>query len=258
MKNLSNNHEEAPNAGWVEDNAKQGAEQNYQEQVCDSLTSEDKQTSYGKFATPEALLNAYNSLEVQFTKRSQELKRLERENLQLKEEQAKLLGEVTTEDCQGCGAEDETGIVTTKQTEEDEVSFESGVGDEQIASEVSDFLSKNPMASQFAVEIAKKTGEIISENQSIDKNLLERAYIAVLQDSLLAEQNKINDDYVYSMAKNSDYVREKIIRDYLGSYMANNSTALLSGGGNSVVLPPKKPKDIREAGALAVGVIKRV
>ena len=75
---------------------------------------------------------------------------------------------------------------------------------------------------------------------------------------IFVEQNKINDDYVYSMAKNSDYVREKIIRDYLGSYLADNSTALLSGKGSSVVMPPKKPKDIREAGALAVGVIKRV
>ncbi len=258
MKKLSNNHQEAPNAGWVENNVNEGVEQGNQEQVCDLLTSENTQTSYGKFATPEALLNAYNSLEVQFTKRSQELKRLERENLQLKEEQAKLLGEVTTSDCQSRGAEDETGIATTKQAEKEVASFESGVGDEEIAKEVSDFLSKNPMACEFAVEIAKKTGEIIQEEQSIDKSLLEKAYIAVLQDCLLAEKNKINDDFVYSMAKQSDYVREKIIRDYLGSFTANNHTSLLSGGGSSVIMPPKKPKDIREAGALAVGVIKRI
>jgi hypothetical protein len=63
--------------------------------------------SFGKFNSAEALLKAYNGLEAEFTKRSQELKRLERELEKAKAEQAEdekiEVGVVTSEP-----AEDET------------------------------------------------------------------------------------------------------------------------------------------------------
>lgn len=52
-------------------------ENNEQVTVCTAEGDNAEVTSYGKFKTAEELLNAYNSLESEFTRRSQRLKELE-------------------------------------------------------------------------------------------------------------------------------------------------------------------------------------
>lgn len=212
--------------------------------------------SLGKFNSVQALLSAYNNLEGEFTKRSQQLKSLERENLSLKQEQTKSSGGLATMDCQSFGADDETGIATKEATENSASSL-TGNSENHTASEVSNFLKNNPSAVNYAEEIAQKTSELIKDNQNIDANLLSRAYVEVLRDLLTAEKSKVTDDFIYSKASESLQVRQKIIRDYLSDLAGNKSASLLSVSGSSVVMPPKKPATISEAGAMATKVLKQ-
>ena len=170
------------------------AKQNEKEQSLDKkqLNSSDEfegtdGDSFGKFNSAEALLNAYKGLEVEFTKRSQELKRLERELQQLKAEQAedkKIEGEKVTSEF----VEDETGIAMEEQPIA-AASAECDYPEEEVCNAVARFLNKNPAASKYAEEIALKA----SERKELEEGFLERAYIAVLEDMITAEQKKIND-----------------------------------------------------------------
>ena len=207
--------------------------------------------SFGKFTSAKALLNAYTGLEAEFTKRSQELRRLEKENSMLKEEQAKTNEENNLSAVASEPVQDETGSAGVEQSQ----NFASESSDEQddIAREVNLFLERNPGAGKYAKEIALKT----YERGEVDAGFLERAYIEVLQDELVAEQGKINDDFIYSRASENPLIKEKIIRDYLGGLTSSKGVTLLSQGGQTVIMPPKKPTSISEAGEMASKVLVR-
>lgn len=215
-----------------------------------SFTGAEEKDSFGKFETADALLSAYNNLEVQFTKRCQELKRLEKEYNQLKSEQASLVQNTLNREVASEPVQDETGSAVGEQSREN--ASEEPL-DNDIALAVSRFLSKNPEASKYAEEIALKT----SMRGDIDDGFLERAYISVLQDRILAEQSKLNDDFIYSRAKETPAIKEKIIRDYLNGIISSKASVLLAENGQSVIMPPKKPLSISEAGAMAVDVLKK-
>ena len=214
--------------------------------------------SFGKFNSAEALLKAYNGLEAEFTKRSQELKRLERELEKVKAEKAedeRVEGGMATSE----PAKDETGIVREEKpitAASAEADYNEEICDEdEVSNAVARFLSQNPSAGKYAEEIALKA----SERKELEEGFLERAYIAVLEDLIAAERDKINDDFIYSRAADSSVVKQKIIRDYLNGIMASRGAKLLSyagESGQSVVIPPRKPLSISEAGALAVEALK--
>ena len=55
----------------------QGEEQTIETEIAKEEEQENQAVSYGKFKNANALLNAYNSLQVEFTKRCQRIKELE-------------------------------------------------------------------------------------------------------------------------------------------------------------------------------------
>lgn len=231
-------------------------EQEEQKEVTVEQSQENEGDSFGKFKSAKALLDAYTNLEIEFTKRSQELKRLEKENEGLKAEQAR--SKDNTENKEEISViasepvEYETGTAVVEQPD-GQASAKSEEGDEDIAQAVTAFLSKNPEAGQYAEEIALKT----SERGEISEGFLERAYIGVLQDQVRKEQSKINDEFVYTYASETPAVREKIIRDYLNGILASKSVSLLSSGGQSVIMPPKKPLTISQAGEMASEILRK-
>ena len=212
--------------------------------------AENNADSFGKFKSASALLNAYNNLEAQFTKRSQELKRLEKEIGELKAEQASKVENVAKVKADTVIAEDETGTGETAQFNQ-LASCESE--DETIAREVSNFLQRNPSASKYAKAIALKT----SQRGEVENGFLERAFIEVLQDEIENERNKITDDFIYSKVTNSPLIKERIVRDYLSGIIQSKGATLLSSGGESVIMPPKKPLTITQAGEMATEVLRK-
>ena len=245
MNNISNNQCETTKNEQIE------AEEGLPEEQSLKVDNKD---SYGKFNSADALLSAYNNLEAQFTKRSQELKKLQKEYDQLKSEQAQPTEkkEVLIWESASKPVQDETGSAVVEQPC-DSASDLAESSEENIAKEVALFLSRNPEASNFAEEIAQKT----SLRGEVEEGFLERAYIAVLQDQIKAEQNKINDEFIYSRASETPAVKEKIIRDYLGGLTSSKGVTLLSQGGQTVIMPPKKPTSIYEAGEMATEIIRK-
>lgn len=247
MDNMSNT-DSVENAGGL----KSESEAKSLEQAENASTGANA-VSYGKFSGAEELLKAYNNLEVQFTKRSQELKRLERENNSLREEQAALRGRSSDSEvrAESHAIQDETVSVAKERTEKS-ASMRDITGDD-VAEEVAKFLKTHPDACDYAEEIAQKT----TESDDIGEGFLEKAYIAVLKDKLSAEREKYSDDYIYEKAAFSPEIREKLIRDYLSEVSAGKPIKLMSDSGSSVVMPPKKPQNIDDAGKMAVKVLRK-
>lgn len=200
--------------------------------------------SFGKFDSLQALLNAYNNLEAQFTKRSQELKSLERENESLKREQA----ELTRAESQT--VQDETGSAAGERTNNCASLGKAQEGD--IAAEVKVFLQNNPEAAEYAEELVSYA-ECLTPNAGF----LDRAYVKLLKNALKREREKITDDFIYSSACAAPNVKEKIIRDYLSNLSSKTCAKLICADGESLITPPEKPKTLEEAGYMATSFLKR-
>lgn len=62
------------------------------------------------------------------------------------------------------------------------------------------------------------------------------------------------DETLYRAVMNNGSVRARVLADYLESL---RGVPLMGGTGKSVSAPPLRPKTIAEAGALALGYLKR-
>lgn len=222
------------------------------------------EVSYGQFASGEELFKAYKSLQSQFTRRSQRLRELERENQSLKEQ---ALNGAGGED-NSCGSCYEQG---GKPTEEkcEAVQNETGSGasdggetscgaslseEEEIAERVEKFLRYNPRAASYAAEIAAEAADA----GDAEDGFLERAFISALLKQIdLGKRRDESDDYIFERASRSPAVKERLIREYLGEIIKNPSVTLISRSGLTATTPPLKPKDIEEAGRMAAAVLKR-
>lgn len=209
-----------------------------------AITAAADAPSVGKFADAEALLKAYNELESEFTKRSQRLKELERENAELRREQSEDRAESEA-------VHDETGSAAEERAIGDSLwNGENGI----FVDEVERFLKNNPEAREYADEIVEKA-ELAGEPES---GFLDRAYVCVLKDTLRRERKKINDDFILEKAKNIKAVRDEIIRGYLAElYSAKGERLLAGSSGETAIAPPIRPSSIAEAGKMAVSVLKK-
>ncbi|MBQ7407814.1 MAG: hypothetical protein IJW13_00855 [Clostridia bacterium] len=232
---------------------KNAAEQTFTSEQAKGINNEVANASFGKFESGEALLNAYNSLEAEFTKRSQQLRQLQRENEELKEQATSVNRKCEFDP----GAESHAVQYETesaaKERAGDDASLSDVKGDEFIAAEVANFLRENPEAASLAEEIALKSSEL----GNVERGFLQRAYTAVLRDILHAEQAKVNDEFIYQKALSTPAVKEKLIRDYLAEVAKGKKVTLISQVGESALTPPKKPHTILEAGEMAAKVLKK-
>ena len=169
----------------------------------------------GRFKDAKGLLDAYNSLQSEFTRRCQRVKELERELEKIKSsEQA----------------------VTTSEK------FSKG-------EECKGFLSKFPEAREHIESLYT-----IAENKGDESyGRLERALITKLKDELTSQYNYFtSNDYLTSALMENNQVKEKVIRDYLDTiYATKSKIPLISGDGKACITPPSNPKNLQEAGKIA-------
>lgn len=172
------------------------------EKTSEAPVSSDKsaEESYGKFKTKEGLLEAYGSLEAEFTRRSQKLKELE--------------SEIKKRDSE---------VMWVKK--------------------VKDFTDKYPIASSLADEITT----YIEKNEGLikDENCLEKALLSVL-----AEKNFTKPDHKESGKNISAEEADDSASDVLAPPVA-------PGGGEIPVVRPIRPKNIRDAGEMAIKILKQ-
>ncbi len=180
--------------------------------AADILSGDDfKSISLEKFKDVTALIKAYNSLEAEFTKRSQRLRKLEGEYEALK-------AEAETKDNSSVYATTPYAEVTAKE-----------------------FLEKYPCAEPYVKEIESARG--LSPETS-----WESACIAVLAEALKKQADSAGSGITPDTIDSA--IKDGIIRQFLAETSGANPKELL-GGGEIVVTPPIKPKDLKEAKLLA-------
>lgn len=183
-----------------------------EEEKTETLTAEsdkEREVSYGKFKSAEELLKAYNSLQSEFTKRSQKLKEYETKNAET----------------------------------------------EKLEGQVAEFVEKYPIAEKFADEIATELANAQKDGGPAEK--LEGALIKILSGKIRTAEQMAEDEEVINRVLNAEKNREKIIEGYLEKVKSNEVPKVLPKGGAIPVAAPVRPKNIREAGMLALKIIEQ-
>lgn len=180
----------------------------------------EEEDSFGKFKTKEALIEAYNKLEAEFTKRCQLIKELEKE------------------------------VQAFKENERLKISPVPLYKRDNWREELEKFRTEFPIAERFGKEI----GYIITNNAelAVSPNCLERALLNVLIDNFATVDEIIGSDDFYEVyIAGNDDIKNKIINGYLEKLESERMPATIGAGGETPLSPAKKPKNLFEAGVLA-------
>ncbi|MFA6860321.1 MAG: hypothetical protein WCR30_02935 [Clostridia bacterium] len=192
--------------------------------------SSSKDSSYGKFQTAEALVNAYNNLQSEFTKKCQKLSEMEK----IKSDNA-MEKEIKNS---------ENDIPKAPQFEKEEWN-----------TKVASFLSKNNDAKNYASQISE---EIMKNPQKYsDENCLENAWATVASKNFVSAENlgkdeKFLNDYVYS----SDEVKQKVLGVFLKEIEENKPPNLISSlsKGATSFASQTSAKTLQEAKAIVTNM----
>lgn len=201
--------------------------------------NDQKTASIGKFEDSNELLKAYNNLEAEFTRKSQLLKELTKQN-----EEKKLKD-----------SEDEVNINNKEITTDKESNDDLPIYERQEWKEyLNKFLEENPLAKKYAKELAQTIVEDAALSK--DKRCLEVALSRVLSSKLTNPVDILSDDKIREYVLSDTLIKDKIIGEYIESLSSNSAPRTISKGGEITATPPKKIKTIEEAGAMAAEIIK--
>ena len=178
-----------------------------------SCQNESTSGSLGKFKDAESLLEAYNNLQAEFTRKCQKLSEVSKE------------------------LEDKN---STSQN------IEPVYKSENWQTEVNDFLVKNTGAQKYSGDIAN---EILNDkNLSMSPNALELAWARVMQknyvepDSLAYDQNFLNEKIL-----NRDEIKTQVLEEYFKNLQKQKIPPVISGSGEVAVAVSKAPQNMAEA-----------
>lgn len=179
------------------------------------VEGEKESLSLGKFSSVSDLLNAYNSLQSEFTRRSQKIKELVRENESLKNSEKPIKASEKLD-----GREGKTA-----------------------------FAKRYPEA----VEILPSLYESAANRGDEAEGFLERAYVKYLKDKMNSQNEYYkSSEYIIKTARENQAVKDGIIREYLGSVSGSKpKIGQYLGNGDGIILPPSRPTTIEEASNLA-------
>ncbi len=216
------------------------------------LPQEDS-TVAGKFKDVNALVRAYESLQAEFTRRSQRLKELEklaenpkmgtgaaensgaeklRKNAESRREKAKAFDEFVLDVNRAHG-----------QTGPD------GDGESPAATEAknADENAKETVNGQVRIETMEELGEKKAEREGVDE--LKSAHPSVAGNVPSAED-------LYLQVCRDEAVRLRIIGEYLTS-VGRSAPPITAAGGGTFVSPPRKAKNIGDAAMMALQYLKK-
>lgn len=177
-------------------------------------------SSTKKFKSVEALENAYENLEKEFTKKCQMLNKLLSEN------------------------KDENSLPQYQK--------------EDWLTKVSTFIENNNHAKDFLNDIAKALVE--DENLAKKEDALELAYSKVLKDNFKTKEELASDDnFLNDYIFNNEEIKNKIIENYLNDVQNNKTVPLMinRNGSLSVSSPRFIPKNLKEAGRYAENILRK-
>ena len=168
----------------------------------------------GKFKDAKSLLEAYNSLESEFTRKCQKLAELQKEN----ENYSKKITEFNLENDKYASVDD---FVSGKS---DMDRYKQDITEISNLDEVKNLPNKYQVAYIIAKQSESKSAKMLNDPEFLDKQV-----------------------------ENNTKIKDKIIFDYLSKLNNSQlSPSVMSGNSTSVFFSPQveKPKTIREAGEL--------
>ncbi len=196
----------------------QTGEEEYKEGA--SVPPVDASAVLGKFRSVDALARAYESLQAEFTRRSQRLRALEKEVENFKEGS-------------GSGAEKLRRLATARRAEEKE--FDAFVAE-----------MEKPTDGEQKPEVALEEGSIEGEAPQ------ERGEMPTVGSG----REEPSDSELFAKAFDNEAVRLKIVGEYLSS-LGKSGVPLTSGGVGVLTTPTQKAKTVGEAGDMALLYFKK-
>ncbi|MBQ8309066.1 MAG: hypothetical protein IJX96_04455 [Clostridia bacterium] len=205
------------------------------EQIAEAKEKEnDGSAVLGKFKSVDALARAYESLQSEFTRRSQRLKELERE----------------AENFSGANAQrteksgDKTGVEKRR---------ERAAWKRAEERKFDDFVSELERANACAPSETEKPVECAQ--QTTDTPVVTEGGLQEVSHSDVIPSVALCGDALYELASRDEEVRLKIIGEYLSS-LGKSGAPLMKGGSGALTTPPLKPRSIGEAGSMALRFFK--
>ena len=196
-----------------------------------------------KFKDVNALLKAYESLQAEFTRRSQRLKELERlaDNQDGKEEN-----------------ETDSGVEKLRKNalkkREERKAFNRFVTETEEAS-IANLPEIRPAEQEefsadegYTQEVFKSKFDVEEEEKEDDNKLRGE------KGKPVEKASDVSFEELYSKVQENEELRLKIIGEYLRS--VGKSLPPLTVGGRTAVTPPLKPLDIKDAGQMALRYFK--
>ena len=186
--------------------------------VNEGSTGSSEGSPLGKFKDSESLLNAYNELQSEFTRKCQKLSETE-----------KKLQETNTNQVSG----DENSV------SQDEFAWNNNV---------SEFLQSHKNAESLVEEITEEIMKNTDLKNSPDG--LEKAYIKVIENKYtphgeLAKNQEFLEKYIYT----NDEIKNKIINEYVSSLQAQRNPVNVNNSGyNGGVAVSRNFGSLEEAG----------
>ena len=182
---------------------------------------ESGSTDLGKFKDVNALMQAYKSLQAEFTRRSQRLKKCE-EELENRGHAAR--SEAADGDVVACGAD-----APCEAEKRPSSAVEEGVENDDGGT----------AAATSACADGKEYSMAVVENGNDAGGFADKRETPSLYEQVMADES----------------VRLKIVGDYLSS-IGKGGAPLVKGGGGVLATPPKKPSNISEAGNMALAYLR--
>lgn len=169
----------------------------------DSAVSEvGSHDTFGKFKSAEKLLEAYNNLQSEFTKKCQLLSQLQKDKME-KENQVE--------------AESANNSADTN----------SSNNDEEI-SKLNSFLDANADAKSFEEEIKEKLNSSSSDPYQV-------AWARVVLEHLTSSNQKVSDPIVNKYVLSDSQVRNQVIQDYISDLATHKPPYVISSQGGERV-----------------------
>ena len=200
-------------------------------------------TVLGKFKDVDALVNAYSSLQAEFTRRSQRLKELERR---------------TGERCADKGDTHSGRTVAVEKLRKNAVSareegkkFSSFVAElEQVGAQPAEEPSlPDSDQPQYTDSVADNTDVVNTEGTT---SVLNTGHASVATSQEVAV---LSAEQLFEEVSRNEEVRLKVIGEYLAS-LKKSGAPLMTGGVSTLAAPPLKAKSVKEAGNMALRFFK--
>ena len=180
----------------------------------------------GKFKNAETLLDAYNELQSEFTRKCQKLSEAEKK---LQEKESETLPE--------------------KVDEEKNIEFAWNT-------KVNEFLQSHKNASDFANEI---TEEIMNDEEiKNSEDGLEKAYVRVLEKNFKSAEDFAKDEeFLENFIYKNDLIKNKIIKEYVDSLQVfKNPINIASSGVAGGVASSNRANSLEDAKKIVEGMFK--